>query len=590
MNYIQKNATSFFFSFLIVLLVVASVVSFKGIKQLSFTAEQVNHSTVVKNNLVELLSLIKDAEAGQRGYLLTSDSSFLEPIIGIYDKINPVFKVLDSLLLDNPSQVFQLQKLKNLIRERIIFSNNTLQLWQQKQTTSRIDSALMKGKRKMDLLKKESEIMIRNENELLQIRTKRNAWNVWFTPFFALFTSLISIIFISVAFVKAKEENVLRREANEALKNKNYDLKQQQDFVDALFDASVDVMSVLDKNLIFQKFNNAGVKVYGRSKDELIGNNFLELYPHIKETGLYDDLLKALTGEMVHKSTYFSPPTQKHLELFLIPLRNRQNEVESVLMIAHDVTSIVENNQQLYLQNQQLEQTNQELASFSYIASHDLKEPLRKIQVFTNRILETETFTDKTQDYFTRILSATKRMQNLIDSLLDFSQANSNSLSFETCNLNEILHEVKNNLEESVRESQAVIHADHLPTIDGLSIQLTQLFTNLIENALKYRKKEILLKVLISYSIEDGNRIDVPIADQQKKYHSICFSDNGIGFEQQYANKIFDIFQRLHARHEYTGTGIGLAICKKIVSNHNGYIAALGIPGDGANFHIYFPI
>jgi PAS domain S-box-containing protein len=348
-------------------------------------------------------------------------------------------------------------------------------------------------------------------------------------------------------------------------------------------------MSYLDKDLIFRNFNNAGVKMYGKSKEELIGQNFIDLYPHVMSSGLYQDLLRALNGQLIHQNEYYSPPTKKYFELFLVPLNNRKNEIDGVLMIAHDISIIVESKHQLEQQNLQLEQSNQELSSFSYIASHDLKEPLRKIQIFTKRILESVTFTDNIQGYFNRILSASERMQNLIDSLLNFSMANNSVLNFEPCDLNEVLEESKKYLIESIQEKHAQIVSDKLPTINGVPIQLTQLFTNLIDNSLKYSRNNIPPHICITASSITGREIKSSHANKQKEYFVLEFKDNGIGFEQQYAHKIFEIFQRLHGRNQYTGTGIGLAICKKIVTTHQGIVTAEGSPESGAIFKLYFP-
>ncbi len=246
-------------------------------------------------------------------------------------------------------------------------------------------------------------------------------------------------------------------------------------------------------------------------------------------------------------------------------------------------------NQKLELQNIEIENSNAELASFSYIASHDLQEPLRKIQTFGKRILETEKFSDKTQDYFNRIISAGERMQNLIVSLLDFSRTNTTELIFVPCDLNAIVEESKNDLHERILEKQAIIEHENLPTLNGIHIQIAQLFTNLIDNAIKYSRPEINPHIKITSSVIEGKQIQHPSANKQKKYHAITFADNGIGFEKQYETKIFELFQRLHGKNEYSGTGIGLAIVKKIVINHNGFIIAEGKPNIGSTFTIYLP-
>lgn len=255
-------------------------------------------------------------------------------------------------------------------------------------------------------------------------------------------------------------------------------------------------------------------------------------------------------------------------------------------------TKVQERTQQLIVANNELVRTNMELAQFAYVASHDLQEPLRKIQTFATRILETEmaVLSDRGKDYFNRMQASSLRMQQLIVDLLAFSRANVAEKHLESTDLNQVLQNVKDQLIEVIQAGNAVISSDPLPVRDVIVYQFEQLFMNLIANALKFVSPGRAPIVNIRAGEVPGAAIPLAEADPARLYQYISFTDNGIGFDPQYKDRIFQVFQRLHNRSSYEGTGIGLAICKKIVENHKGMIDAVSKPGAGSTFIIYLPL
>jgi PAS domain S-box-containing protein len=342
--------------------------------------------------------------------------------------------------------------------------------------------------------------------------------------------------------------------------------------------------------------NSSFVELLGLPYEKVIGR-FIHEFIHEESIKNFENLFAgSLHGRSKGEITL--SVGEKVIPVY-VSLTSLQPKLATVGIIITDQTqtkqhekTIIGYQRELEHKNIELAQNNVELTSFTYIASHDLQEPLRKIQTFCNLILNdsTEPLQGSTHDHFQRVLQASKRMQNLISSLLNYSRMNVKEMEFETTDLNEILDEVCNNLKEQLTESQTTVLHEPLPVISCVPLQITQLFTNLIVNSIKYRKPQTETLIRINAKHCDAGEMDFSDPSTAKTaYWKLTFADNGIGFEQQYADKIFELFQRLHSKFEYEGTGIGLAICKKVVQNHQGLIFAKGTPGVGASFEIYLP-
>jgi len=250
-----------------------------------------------------------------------------------------------------------------------------------------------------------------------------------------------------------------------------------------------------------------------------------------------------------------------------------------------------EANELLEDKNADLLHMNKELEAFTYVSSHDLQEPLRQIQTFASRILEKEiqSLSDEGKKYFYHIQNSAARMQQLIKDLLAFSRISLSDREFEEINLGSIIEEIKEEFKESIAQKKAVIMVKEICEVNTIPFQFRQLMHNLISNALKFSHPDIPPHITITSKNIPYNKLKIANLPRQKEYCHIKITDNGIGFEKEYNEKIFEVFQRLHSKDEYNGTGIGLALVKKIVDNHKGIITASGELNKGATFDIYIP-
>ncbi|WP_345077734.1 PAS domain-containing sensor histidine kinase [Nemorincola caseinilytica] len=240
---------------------------------------------------------------------------------------------------------------------------------------------------------------------------------------------------------------------------------------------------------------------------------------------------------------------------------------------------------------EELRRSNSELEDFAYAASHDLQEPLRKITTFGDRLLEKykDVLAGEGEMYLSRMNASAENMRLLINGLLDFSRITQTQAPFAQVSLSLVIKQVMTDLELKIEETGTVIEFGVLPVVDAVATHMKQLFTNLISNAMKFQKPGVPPVIRISSQPLDEDELQLQGLPARKNYHKVTVVDNGIGFEAQYANRIFQVFQRLHGKSEYPGSGVGLAICKKIMEHHKGVIYAESSKGTGARFIIIIP-
>jgi len=344
---------------------------------------------------------------------------------------------------------------------------------------------------------------------------------------------------------------------------------------------------MLDAEGHILNWNRGAEKIKGYKEQEIIGRHFSCFYPaEDQAAGLPEQLLNRARkeGKAVHEGWRVRKDGTKFWgSIVITALHDETGAILGFSKVTRDLTErkLWEDKLQQYAAR--LEEQNRELQQFAHVAAHDMKEPLRKIQYYHSMLLGESLSPDKQTLLLQRSAGAAARMQGLIEDLLAFTRVSQPVESFEQIDLGTIVAEAWEFYGETVERIQAELDMDELPVITGIPFQLRQLFLNLLGNSIKYRSADRPLRIRITSSVV----ADRPDALQ---FYKVSLSDNGIGFDQEQAGKIFEIFQRLHRRDQYPGTGIGLAICRKVMDGHKGYIFGHGVQGGGATFDCYFPV
>ncbi len=348
------------------------------------------------------------------------------------------------------------------------------------------------------------------------------------------------------------------------------------------------IVAITNQHGIITYVNDKFCAISKYSREELLGNThrIINSNYHTKEffIGMWKTIAsgKSWEGEIKNRakdgSFYWVHTT-------IVPFLDANKKPERYVAVRYDITEKVLVQEKLKIEARKLELSNKELQEFASVAAHDLQEPLRKIQSFADRLRSksSEILGAETVDYLERIQKSALRMQTLINDLLNYSRVSTKAQPFAPVDLNLILTQVVSDLENRIETTNGKVEFGNLPVLEADPVQMAQLFLNLINNGLKFHKADV--PPIVSVSART-----IPATRNQPESCEISVADNGIGFDEKYTDRIFTIFQRLHGRGEYEGTGIGLAVCRKIVDRHDGSIVPKSTPGQGATFITTLPV
>lgn len=325
--------------------------------------------------------------------------------------------------------------------------------------------------------------------------------------------------------------------------------------------------------------NEVFCKMSGKTQADVIGKSYLETFPHTKVSGVFDRNRQVLlSGLAVRQELHYEGDG---VDFWFDSSTTKIGE-DKIVISFNDISALKNTAVALAKSNDELRKSNQRLSEFTHVASHDLSEPLRKLLTYSLLLNErySKNFDNAAKGYVSKITATARRMQALINDLLTYSEVSNGMHTNQDIPLAELVREVLNDIEVLVQENQARVQIDDLPVIHGDQMQLRQIFQNLLTNAIKFQSQEVAPLI----HVRNGGEV----VRNGKCYFAVEVQDNGIGFDQSESTKIFKLFERLHNRNDYEGTGIGLAIVQQAMKNHKGLIEVNSVPGQGSCFKLLF--
>ena len=588
---LYKNSQVFKIALAIAIVVVCYIASmfYSQMKKLDSTVEVIANSNQTQLELEKLLAVISNYETSLRSYIITKEDTYLQDRFLSRGKIEESVKKLKLLTVNNTARGNDVNQLKKLIDLRFKLFRKTLLLAKSKHSNpAALNVMLLESSHVTEKMKSFVTKIIYSESTKTEFENNNHQFELQDSIITAFLLVILSLLILLLSFQKMNVDIDELKKANDQLKlvNESYN--------------TAEMTAGFGHWMV-----NVGTNKYTFSDNlfRLMGVSPNAFEPNIENVIPYihpDDLAyvtKVHTDSLVnHQSTSmifrFLTPDGDVKYIMGVGSFTKNGSGDLIKIgVNYDITNQYKKTLELEENNKELKYINTELEAFNNIVSHDLQEPLRKIQMFISRLEEKELdlLTVQGKEYFSKIRATANRMQTLLIDLVNYSRTIKGDKIFVATNLNKVLEEILQDLSSTIDDKKAIFTIGNLPVIKVIPFQIKQLFINLITNSLKYSKEDIACEISISAKkVTEKEMQDYKIASK-KDYYKIVISDNGIGFKQEYSDKIFLLFKRLETDPKYAGTGLGLAICSRIVENHKGFIKVKAKPNVGAKFYVFIP-
>ena len=579
------------FGLALVAVALIAVIACRSTRGFLKTADLADHTRLVLESHQLLLRHLMEAESAARGYLITADNGFAKRFQEAKAEFASDFATQKLRVGEGSSQGSKLSMIGEAIPAEFQRLSQLIELRRERGGPAAVrEFASASDERSLDAIRELMGGFAREEQRLLAQRTAL-ASSIGNTTIVAVaLGSGITMVLLIIALGLILRDIDARRRAEDLLAQERNLLRSLIDTIpEHIFIKDLRGRFVLD-NIAHRKF----LKTHDLS--EVVGKSVFYFFPQ-ELAALYhaDDQTIIRTGNPVINREEPAVTPEGKLTWFSttkVPLRDMDGAMVGLVCVSSDISERKAAEEKLRMFSYQLERSNNELRDFASVASHDLQEPLRKIQAFSDRLRAKcyPALGEQGRDYLDRMQKAAGRMQTLIQDLLILSRISSKAQPFVEVDLAGIVQGVLSDLELRIEQTGAKIEVGFLPKIEADPVQMRQLFQNLLSNGLKFHKPDQPPEIIISAKVLAVQDYQLSGAAPGDEVCQIMIKDNGIGFEEQYVEQIFALFQRLHSRNEYEGTGIGLAVCRKIANRHGGSIVAKSAKGEGATFIVMLPL